>query len=289
MKPIHASGGLLFRPTDRGVEVLVVHRPRYDDWTLPKGKDDPGEHPRDAALREVAEETGYRARIVAPLGETEYPGPDGRPKKVVYFAMRPIDGTFRPNREVDEVRWLPPDDAAQLLSYPHDRRLVRDVDYDALTRTGRLFLVRHAAAGSRARWTGDDRLRPLTPKGRRQAERIGHRLAGEGIERILTSPYVRCRQTVEPLAAELDLPIEEVEALAEGSTRGELMELVEPLIGRNVVLCGHGDTIPAILDGLEARGLPLPVPYEVKKGSIWVVDVEGGVPRHAEYEPPPPV
>ncbi len=287
MTPIHASGGLLLRPGDGGVEVLVVHRPRYDDWSLPKGKDDPGESPEAAALREVAEETGYRARIVAPLGEVEYRTADGRPKRVVYFAMRPVAGTFRPNREVDEARWLDVETAAELLTHPGDRRLVREADLDALVRTGRLFLVRHAAAGNRARWTGDDHLRPLTAKGRRQAERIARRLAPEGIERILTSPYVRCRQTVEPLAAELDLEVEEVDALAEGSPQRAVVELADALAGTNAVLCGHGDTIPALLDGLAAHGMELPIPYEVKKGSIWVVDVEAGRPRRATYEPPP--
>lgn len=282
-----AAGGLVFRPSGHGYEVLVIHRPRYDDWTLPKGKDDPGETPEEAALREVEEETGYRTRIVAPLDEVTYPGPDGRLKKVRYFAMRPLTGgTFTPNREVDEIRWLDPTTATRLLTNRHDRDLVSRADYDALARTGRLFLVRHAAAGSRARWVGDDRRRPLTPKGERQAKAIARRLAGEGIDRILTSPYLRCRQTVEPLAAELHLPIEEADALAEGSSGEALIALAEGVVGSNAVLCGHGDTIPALLEAFAQRGLGLPPVYDVKKGSIWIVEFEGGQPRRARYEPP---
>ncbi len=286
-EPIHASGGLVFRPSGTGHEVLVIHRPRYDDWTLPKGKDDPGETPEEAALREVEEETGYRTRIVTPLDEVTYPGPKGRTKKVRYFAMRPLSGgTFTPNREVDEIRWLDPAAAAELLTYPHDRELVRRADYQALARTGRLFLVRHAAAGNRARWVGDDRQRPLTPKGERQAKAIARRLAGEGIDRIVTSPYLRCRQTVEPLAAELGLPVEESEALAEGSSQEALVGLAEQMIGSNAVLCGHGDTIPALLEAFARQGLGLPPLYDVKKGSIWIVEFEAGEPRRARYEPP---
>ena len=265
----------------------MIHRPRYDDWTLPKGKDDPGETPEQAALREVEEETGYRTRIVASLDEITYPGPKGRIKKVHYFAMRPLaGGTFTPNREVDEIRWLDPAAAAELLTYPHDRDLVRHADYEALARTGRLFLVRHAAAGSRSRWVGDDRLRPLTAKGERQAKAIARRLAPEGIDRIVTSPYVRCRQTVEPLAAELGLAIEEAEALAEGSSQTALADLADRLVGSNAVLCGHGDTIPALLEAFARQGLGLPPLYDVKKGSIWIVEFEAGEPRRACYEPP---
>jgi 8-oxo-dGTP diphosphatase len=119
-----AAGGLVCRDGERGVEVAVVHRPKYDDWSLPKGKLDPGEGFEDAALREVEEETGLRCRLGRELGEASYRDRHGRPKQVRYWAMTAIGGEFEPNREVDELRWVPVREAGELLSYGFDRELV---------------------------------------------------------------------------------------------------------------------------------------------------------------------
>jgi len=107
-----------------GPEVALVHRPKYDDWSFPKGKLDPGESFEDAALREVEEETGLRCAMQDELPSTSYHDRFGRPKLVRYWRMVPLEGEFRPSREVDELRWLTPDDAAGLLSYPHDLELL---------------------------------------------------------------------------------------------------------------------------------------------------------------------
>lgn len=120
---IEAAGGVLWRPLDRGREYAIIHRPKYDDWTLPKGKLDPGESHEQAGLREVAEETGFAAELGADLGETSYDH-DGRAKRVRYWGMRAVDGRFRANSEVDELRWLPYEQARRLLSYDHDRALL---------------------------------------------------------------------------------------------------------------------------------------------------------------------
>lgn len=118
---IEAAGGVVWRHGDTGtVEVLLVHRPRYDDWSLPKGKLDPGETPRQAALREVEEETGLRCRIHADLPEARYKDRKRRRKRVRYWSMVPLDGAFEPNDEVDEIRWLALDQARQILTYDHD-------------------------------------------------------------------------------------------------------------------------------------------------------------------------
>ena len=118
---IEAAGGVVWKATSKGVvKVLLVHRPRYDDWSFPKGKLDPGESHRQAALREVEEETGLRCRTGAELPEARYADRKGRPKRVRYWSMETVDGEFVPNDEVDEVRWLALDEAADLLSYPHD-------------------------------------------------------------------------------------------------------------------------------------------------------------------------
>ena len=131
-RPVRAAGGVVRRRVGRlgrrRVEIIVIHRPRYDDWSFPKGKLDDGEGFEAAALREVEEETGLACRLLTDLGETNYPDRRGRPKLVRYWLMEPTEPAatdgFVPNDEVDEVRWLRPAEAARLLTYPHDRELL---------------------------------------------------------------------------------------------------------------------------------------------------------------------
>ena len=127
-KVILAAGGVIHRARPDGAhEVAVIHRPKYDDWTLPKGKLEPGETLEEAAVREVFEETGYRVEIEGALGETSYRDRHGRPKRVTYYALRPVYGAFEQNDEVDELRWVTIDEADTLMDHPHDRDLVRKV------------------------------------------------------------------------------------------------------------------------------------------------------------------
>jgi 8-oxo-dGTP diphosphatase len=124
---VRAAGGVVTRTSHGGdLEVLVVHRPRYDDWSLPKGKLEPGETVEQAALREVEEETGIRCSLGPPVGEPHhYSDRKGRPKVVYFFRMTPVEiGQWHPNDEVDEVRWITPGDAGALLTYDADRHLV---------------------------------------------------------------------------------------------------------------------------------------------------------------------
>ena len=123
---VRAAGGVLLRAGDGGVEVAVIHRPKYEDWSLPKGKLEPDEGFEQAALREVEEETGMRAELRDELASISYRDRKGRTKMVCYWLMRPLDGEFAPGSEVDELRWLDPDAAAELLSYEHDAALVRE-------------------------------------------------------------------------------------------------------------------------------------------------------------------
>jgi 8-oxo-dGTP diphosphatase len=125
---VRAAGGVVWRRDGDGPpEILVVHRPRYDDWSLPKGKADPGESDADTALREVEEETGFTCRLGQELRSTSYRDNKGRPKTVRYWAMEPVSGEsgFTPNAEIDEIRWLPAPEAVKLLSYDHDRPVVQ--------------------------------------------------------------------------------------------------------------------------------------------------------------------
>ncbi len=124
---VKASGGVVWRRGERGIEVALVHRPRYDDWSFPKGKLDQGENWEEAALREVEEEVGLRCRLGHELPPVSYRDDKGRSKLVRYWLMEPLDGAFAANSEVDEMRWLPVAEARELLSYDHDRALLREV------------------------------------------------------------------------------------------------------------------------------------------------------------------
>jgi 8-oxo-dGTP diphosphatase len=122
---VQAAGGVVLRAGDDGaLEVLLVHRPKYDDWTLPKGKLEPGETHEAAALREVEEETGLACALGRELPSTSYRDSRDRPKVVRYWAMRPLGGDFSPHREVDEVRWAPVEAAKALVTYDRDRDLL---------------------------------------------------------------------------------------------------------------------------------------------------------------------
>lgn len=291
---IKASGGIVFRSGRNGWEVLTVHRPRYDDWSLPKGKPEPGEDPSDTAHREVWEETGLATQSLGVVGHTEYSDHAGRPKRVTYYGMRPLrddqSHQFHPNEEVDQIKWIDISQAGEFLSYSHDASLVQELDYSSLTRTGHIWLVRHAKAGSRRNWEGPDRDRPLTPRGVRQAHALVHQLEHLPVGRILSSPYLRCQQTVQPLAEKLGLEVEIAPSLAEGSSLSEMVGMVDRMIENNPVLCSHGDMIPA---WLSHRGIALPEEaepsesYPIGKASVWEIQLKAGSPVAAEYSAPP--
>jgi len=131
---VEAAGGVVWKLTSKGlVKVLLIHRPRYDDWSFPKGKLDPGENHKQAAVREVAEETGLRCQLGDELPEVRYADRKGRPKRVRYWTMEPAEGEFEPNDEVDEVRWLPIDEAMVELTYRHDRAVLAALAVPAAT------------------------------------------------------------------------------------------------------------------------------------------------------------
>lgn len=289
---ILASGVVLLRGTLRGggPEVLLVHRPRYDDWSIPKGKDDPGESPEEAALRELYEETGYHATLGARLEDQHYEV-RGRPKVVRYFLARAtaFDGLPKQD-EVDEIEWVALETALKKLTYPRDRQLLTDDRVEDAMRRGTVHLIRHAHAGSRSKWDDDDRLRPLSKRGWQQADVIAARVASTGIDVIHSSPYRRCVQTVEPLATATGLEVYESADLAEGADAGETIELITSASGVHVVLCSHGDLIPDVVRILRERGTPLAVngnKLKFAKGSVWEVTVENGEAIAATYSPAP--
>ena len=288
---IRAAGGVVYRKTPKGkIRVLVVHRQRYDDWTLPKGKADEGESPEETAVREVLEETGKRCRIVAPLGATRY-RVQGGVKEVHWFAMKPLPDSpgFTKNAEVDRIKWLSRRKVLERLTYEQDRELIEGTDLKKLAQTGTLYLFRHTTAGDRSRWRGRDEDRSLTKKGWREADAIAISLADAGIERIVSSPYERCVQSVKPLAKLIKAPIETSSLLGEEPDIDAAYALVDSLVGTDTVISSHGDVIPALINRMMWAGLSLESRFYCSKGSIWVVEVDGGKFTTARYLPPPEV
>jgi 8-oxo-dGTP diphosphatase len=152
---------------------------------------------------------------------------------------------------------------------------------------GVAYVVRHAKAGDRSDWSGDDRARPLTKSGQRQAEVLAETLAGEPVDAVLSSGYLRCVQTVEPLANRRKLPVERVTELEEGAGGESVLRLAQKFRGRHVVLCTHGDVMEELLEGLIAQGLVQRARALMEKGSTWALEEKDGKITGAKYLPAP--
>lgn len=281
---IFAAGAVLWRtsPDAPGeMSVALVHRPKYDDWSFPKGKVDPGETNVDAAVREVFEETGFDARLGRYLSKVTYPIPGHRKvKKVEYWAAEALDGKFEPNDEVDELRWVTPADASSQLSYPMDQKILRRfAKMPAATRT--VLLVRHAKAGQRSRYKGDDALRPLDKVGVAQADALVPQLLAFGADSVHAANRRRCVQTIQPLADSLSEQITLEPLLSEEGYAAD------PHLGRERALeiagmdgvrtiCSQGKVIPDLLQWwADKDGVTLP-PNRNRKGSVWVLSLHDG-------------
>lgn len=283
---IPASGGVVWRLAGDIVEILLIHRDRYSDWTLPKGKLDKGESDLDAALREVREETGMVCKPGVSIGTMRYGLSNGKIKRVHYWSMEAVEGSFAPNDEVDEIVWAPAAAAGRILSYERDRDLVASLQEDWWQLTGRIYLVRHATAGRRKDWKGSDLKRPLSNRGWDQANEIGAFLADAQVERLISSRYVRCRQTLAPAADLLGLKVEKHEALFEGNSAKQTEKLLKKVGDTSAALCSHGDIVPAVLERLQSNGTDLEDDIQFAKGSIWAIDVVEGTFPTARYIPP---
>ncbi|MDX6276090.1 MAG: 8-oxo-(d)GTP phosphatase [Nocardioidaceae bacterium] len=253
-----AAGGIVWRKAQTGVEVLLIHRPSYDDWTFPKGKADPGESLQATAVREIAEETGFRVRLGHPLGELSYPV-GAATKSVTYWCARLIgdEGTFEANDEVDEIRWVGLKGAEALLTYEHDETLLdtfRGLLERKAHRTRTTVVLRHGKATPRDEAT-DDLERPLTEVGRDQAEQLVPLLGAYGIRLVVSSPAVRCAQTVEPFAQSISTFLEIDDRLGEDASASQVQRSVEALLERKspVVMCTHRPTLPWVFDSVGTR------------------------------------
>jgi 8-oxo-dGTP diphosphatase len=301
---ILAAGAVVWRPAAGGggeaeeVEVLLVHRPKYDDWSLPKGKCDPGEHALLTATREVFEETSVRPVLGPRLPTVEYQSRLGR-KRVDYWSAFSPDGHAAPQHEVDAVSWLAQLKAAQQVSYPHDAELIAGL---RPAETTPLILVRHASAGSKDEWAGEDEQRPLDAKGAADASLLARLLACFAPRaRVVSSPAVRCRDSMHPYVAGFGGFVEVEAVLAPSGRSGyfssrtspgaSVRKLVGDLVagGQPTVVCLHRENLPEALEAAcAALGAPSAVPEDpsLPKGGFWVVHAAAGELAGLErYEP----
>ena len=284
---VRAAGAVVHRSTTRGAEYLLVHRPRYDDWSLPKGTLDDGESYPVAALREVEEETGFVGRLGLAVGSIGYTVKKG-PKVVRYWLIEADTGKFSRNDEVDEVRWAPADEALEMASYARDTNVMRRAtELLAQPKSARVYFIRHANAGRRKKGDTIDLDRSLSGRGRIQTAQITRRLLRTPISRIDSSYYLRCEETVEPLATSLDLPIGHEPSLVEGGAPEHTLGFLHSLHSDSAVLCSHGDIISGVVGQLAAEGVEFESPAAWEKGSVWELDLVRGRVVTGRYVPPP--
>ena len=279
---IQAAGVVTFRP---GREVLLVHRPKYDDWSFPKGKLERGEHPTAAAVREVAEETGLHVRLGPPLPVQRY-ATGRRMKTVHYWTGRAVDdddvSAYRPNDEIDDVQWVRLDKASEVLTYPYDRRTL-ELARAVRRKTHALVVLRHAAARSRRSWRGDDRERPLLRTGEVQADRLVPVLAAYDAAEVVSSASRRCVQTLQPYVETTGYVLDARRKLSEeDATERAVEKIVGGLLdgGRGAVICSHRPVLPLVYDALGLRSIqrgPELAPAEllvvhVRKGNVVAVE-----------------
>ena len=272
-KDVLAAGAVVFRP---GKRVLLVHRPRYDDWSFPKGKLDRGEHVTAAAVREVSEETGLHVRLGVPLSPQRYPVAGGRTKHVSYWVGRAVGdpdvSDYRPNDEIDEVAWVRYDEAMARLTYDYDRSTLKEAR-SRRRQTHAVVVLRHGDARTRKGWRQDDRLRPLIQLGRTQAQRLVPILSAYDVTKVVTSGSMRCVETITPYADTTGWSIEVADGVSEeGATASSVVDVVDTLVAgeESAVICTHRPVIPSVLDALGVADTKL------EPGAMLVVHLRQG-------------
>lgn len=284
---IRAGGGVVWRRINEEIQVALVHRPKYDDWSFPKGKLRSGELALAGAWREVNEETGLRTTVGPRLPMSAYETREG-PKIVEYWAMHAARPGGSPSGdEVDNWEWLPLARARQRLSYQRDLHLLEAL-LPAISRIKAVVLVvRHASAGDPRAWRGDDRARPLDQAGRRQAHALRWALAAFSPELLFSADRARCVQTLEPLATALGTEIEEDPLFGEDAylaapSRGRERFLGLAASGKTVAVCSQGNVIQDLLPML---GVRVPSQGGVEKGSLWALFFGAGELVASDYYP----
>ena len=293
---VYAAGGVVWRVLDGKLRVLLIHRTKYRDITLPKGKVDPGEMLAETAVREIFEETGIRTALGVPLGVSHYHLPNGKQKIVHYWSAPATDEAIRasafvPNDEISGLEWVSLKKAHTRLSYPVDIEILESFERlvdDGVLHTFPIIAQRHGKALTRDEWNGRDALRPLHPRGKAQAKAIVGPLRAFGVRRVVSSTAVRCVATVAPLAKALGTRVRETDLISQDAWEDGTSDVRE-VVGRRVrsgkpsVLCSHGPVLPDILSELALatgtiRGSYLSDAAALETGSFSVVHISATNP-----------
>lgn len=255
---IQAAGAVLWRKSELSqLEIAVIHRPRYDDWSLPKGKVESGESHISAGYREIQEETGFESTFGPEIGTVVYKL-EGAPKEVRYWAAAATVKTGNPNpQEVDEVLWLAPKKAKEKLTNKDDRAIV-DFFLEFGADTFPIILLRHAKALKRTDWDGDDGDRPLEHRGQLQAKRLLPIYLPYGISEVHTSDALRCIETIDLIARLIEkTPIFSADLSEYGyaKVKEAPLDYVQDLMDRgvSVIVCSHNPIIPKIVKKLVGK------------------------------------
>lgn len=264
--PVLAAGAVCWRIVDGKAKVLVVYRASHCDFSLPKGKLDPGETLPETAVREIREETGLAITLGPPLGTVDYTLPGGRDKVVYYWAAEVNDhalelAKFQPNDEIAALEWLPVAKARKRLTYPHDLdvldRFEKLLDADCV-RTFAIIAVRHGKAVPPSTWDGPDATRPLMHRGSDQAAGIAKGIAAFGPEKIISSTAARCLATVAPLSALTGLEVKATDRISQDALENGTSDLPAVVARRlkkrvSTVLCSHGPVLPRLISLFAAQ------------------------------------
>ncbi len=274
---IRAAGALLWREnSELKIEIALIHRPRYDDWSLPKGKLEEGETALACAYREVIEETGIRALFGRELGSVEYKEPAGLKRVKYWSAKAPYNSEkFVVNEEVDEIKWLNPEEAHSLATHKSDRTIIEN--FLALEpRTDTLIILRHTKALERGDWDGDDSQRTLDERGLRQSEQLIQHLQPFAIDEIYSSDYTRCVQTVTPLCQSRGLSITQIPNLNEETFVNDPERAISFANAvkqdeKNILICSHNPVIPTMVRGILNTQLKNKDLIRLEPGDAWIV------------------
>ena len=265
-KRIIAAGTVtLHRPEgSKQPRVLLVHRPRYDDWSLPKGKAEPGESLPMTAVRETFEETGVNVRLDTPLNVMNYQVGGGEKTVSYWRASVTSIRRHKPNDEVDKVVWLTPKVAMKRLSYTDEREMLAQAL--SLPDTTPVLIVRHGKAMLRKHWTARDSARPLNARGRQQAEDLEALLRCYHVENLASSTSTRCMATLQPYAKAERLDVRGWATLSEEQGEGNepaVTKLITRLAleaaesGRAIAICGHRPVLPTMLEAAAVVARPM--------------------------------
>ncbi|MEI6038397.1 MAG: NUDIX hydrolase [Actinomycetes bacterium] len=272
-----AAGAVVWRYDGEGnVHVLLIHRPRYDDWSIPKGKLDEGEQLIACAYREVIEETHLKVSFGPFITETEYYVADGL-KRVSYWAAHAYDpnDNFVANAEADEGRWLTIEEAIELATRESDKEVL-SVFFKSPFDSQALIMLRHGKALAREEWLGGDEDRPLDQRGSLQAKRMISIYQAFNIEKVITSDAIRCYDTVEPLTKALDLKLKVEKDISEQSWKKDkelAIEFAKEIIKdeRTILVCSHNPVLPRMLEKLTKK-IDFDYPdNKLQPGEAWII------------------